>query len=221
MRTFLAIFLLAVLTVFVLMGVRGQKFRDEPLELFPDMDRQAKFHPQDYTPFFADGSTDQRPPAGTVPTLNSMQAEFVHLRPYDYLDNAKLDNPYMVTGKDAEGEWGRGFPVPVNYTMMERGREQYEIYCTTCHGASGDGNGITKSYGMIATPTYHDTRLREMAEGELFNTITHGKNTMGAYGYKIPVEDRWAIVAYLRALQRAQNATAEDVPADVRSTLGL
>ena len=104
---------------------------------------------------------------------------------------------------------------------MELGREKFTIFCTVCHGASGDGNGITKLYGIVMTASYHDDRLRQMAEGELFQTITLGKNNMGPYGAKLRPQERWAVVAYLRALQRAQNATAADVPPEKRAELGL
>jgi len=102
---------------------------------------------------------------------------------------------------------------------MQRGKERYTIYCAVCHGASGGGNGIAGQYGLVAIASYHQDRLRTMADGEIFNTITHGKNTMLGYGANIPVDDRWAIVAYVRALQIAQTATIADVPADERAKL--
>jgi hypothetical protein len=88
-----------------------------------------------------------------------------------------------------------------------------------CHGAAAAGNGITKQYGLATVVSLQDERLRKMSDGEIFNTITHGKNTMLAYGPTIIVPDRWAIIAYLRALQRSQNATAADVPPDHRADL--
>jgi mono/diheme cytochrome c family protein len=84
--------------------------------------------------------------------------------------------------------------------FVERGQNCYQIYCAPCHGGLGDGNGITKSYGMVATPTYHDDRLRGMSEGEIFNTITNGKNTMFPYADKLSAEDRWAVIAYAHTL---------------------
>jgi mono/diheme cytochrome c family protein len=104
---------------------------------------------------------------------------------------------------------------------MERGQDRFTIYCAPCHGAVGDGNGITKQYGMGATPTFHDVRLRNMAEGELFNTITNGKGNMLSYADKLPADDRWAVIAYVRALQRAAHATAADVPPGHKSELGI
>ena len=105
---------------------------------------------------------------------------------------------------------------------MAHGQERYNIYCQPCHGALGDGNGITKQYGMGITPTYHDDRIRQMAEGEIYNTITHGKNTMLPYADKLLPEERWAVVLYVRALQRAQSGTAADVSeASAKQSLGL
>ncbi len=98
-------------------------------------------------------------------------------------------------------------------------RPHAELELILPQGALGDGNGITKSYGMLTTPTYHDDRLRGMAEGEIFNTITHGKNTMLSYADKLSPDDRWAVVAYVRALQRAAHGTIQDVPAELQGGL--
>ncbi len=93
--------------------------------------------------------------------------------------------------------------------LLKRGQYAYSVHCAVCHGASGRGGagpdayGVTGAYGMANIANYHQDRLREMPDGELFNTITHGKNTMAAYGHQVPVQDRWAIVAYVRALQHA------------------
>ena len=125
---------------------------------------------------------------------------------------------YLNTGRFDE-LWGTGIPMPVTAELMQRGKERYTIYCAVCHGASGGGNGIAGQYGLVAIASYHQDRLRTMADGEIFNTITHGKNTMLGYGANIPVNDRWAIVAYVRALQLAQTATISDVPADERAKL--
>jgi mono/diheme cytochrome c family protein len=102
---------------------------------------------------------------------------------------------------------------------MERGQQRFSITCAMCHGATAAGNGITKQYGLATVVTLQDERIRKMSDGEIFNTITNGKNTMMAYGPNIIVPDRWAIIAYLRALQRSQNATAADVPEDRRAEL--
>jgi mono/diheme cytochrome c family protein len=111
--------------------------------------------------------------------------------------------------------------VAVTNELLARGRQRYDMFCAPCHGRTGDGNGITKQYGMGATPTYHDERIRSMPEGEIYNTIANGKNTMMGYGDRLVVTDRWAIVAYLRALQRAQQGTVDDVKSAYRPELGL
>lgn len=200
---------LCLLTVSIL-GFRGRMTPDAPLIVFPDMDFQAKYKPQMASKFFADGRVDRQPVAGTVPFGRSAgQADPAFLRADDF----------RYAGKAADGSFARGFPVEVNEALVRRGQNRFEVYCQPCHGALGDGNGITKQYGMVATPTYHDDRLRQMAEGELFNTITNGKNTMQPYGDKLSPDERWAVIAYVRALQRAHHASIDDVPADHRGEL--
>jgi mono/diheme cytochrome c family protein len=115
--------------------------------------------------------------------------------------------------------WGTGIPVPVTPQLLQRGRERFSITCAMCHGATATGTGITKQYGLATVVTLQDDRIRKMADGEIFNTITNGKNTMMAYGPNIMVADRWAIIAYLRALQRSQNAGIVDVPPEHRADL--
>lgn len=201
---------LVVLALSVL-GFRGTKFTESPMDVFPEwafpgMKRQPKYLPQSESKFFADGRTDRPLPAGVVSR------------------DALRNDDALFAGKAADGSWARGFPaaVTVDGVLMARGKERFTIYCAPCHGALGDGNGITKQYGMGATPSYHDDRLRQMAEGEIFNTITHGKNNMLPYADKLKPADRWAVIFYLRALQRAQTGTAADVTdAAARKTLGL
>lgn len=201
-----------VLTVSVL-GFRGTSFTLPPMDVFPEwafpaMRQQPKFRPQSSSEFFADGRADRVPPEHTV--MRGMLEE----------------DDQLYRGKDAAGAFARGFPaaLTVDLNFVQRGRDRYTIFCAPCHGTIGDGNGITKRYGMGATPTYHDDRLRKMAEGELYNTIAHGSpnKNMLPYAGKLSPEDRWAVVAYVRALQRAQTGTAADVTdAAARQTLGL
>jgi len=198
-----------VLAVSVL-GFRGTKFTHPPMDVFaewafPAMRIQPKPRPQGASRFFADGRADRPLPAGVVSR-----------------DPLRNDDA-LYAGKAADGAWLRGFPVAVNDQLMARGKDRYTIYCSPCHGAVGDGNGITKQYGMGATPTYHDPRLRAMAEGEIFNTITHGSpnKNMQSYADKLLPEDRWAVILYVRALQRAQTGATADVPADHKPELGL
>ena len=125
---------------------------------------------------------------------------------------------YINTGKMGNN-WGTGIPIPVTPQLLQRGRERFNVTCAMCHGATATGNGITKSYGLATVVTLQDDRIRKMADGEIFNTITNGKNTMMAYGPNIMVQDRWAIIAYLRALQRSQGAAIADVPPEHRADL--
>lgn len=210
MRTvYLVTALLIVLGVSIL-GFRGRSFVKPPMDVFPEwafpgMKYQPKYKPQGESSFFADGRADRPLPEGVV-ARGTLRADTA-----------------LYEGKDTSGAFVRGFPaaISVDMKLMKRGQERFTIYCSPCHGALGDGNGITKSYGMGATPTYHDERLRNIAEGEIFNTITHGKGNMLSYADKLSPEDRWAVVAYVRALQRAHLGTLADVPADHKSELGL
>ena len=209
-----AYYTLAFVVVLLLsvMGFRGSFSTRPPIEVFPDMDHQAKYKPQAASKFFADGRADRPIPAGAVPFGRSAtQADPAFLKADDFHYDGKLP----------DGTFGRGFPASLEITgaFLERGQNRYQIYCAPCHGTLGDGNGITKSYGMLTTPTYHDDRLRGMAEGEIFNTITHGKNTMMSYADKLSPDDRWAVVAYVRALQRAAHGTINDVPTEQRGGL--
>ena len=194
-----AFVVVAVLSVF---GLRGTKFTHPPMDVFPEwafpgMKHQPKPNPQGSSQFFADGRAD-RP----IPTHTVARGE---LRADDHLN----------LGKSSDGTFARGFPasLAVDEKLMARGQERYAIYCQPCHGAVGDGNGITKRYGMGSTPTYHDDRLRQMPDGEIFNTITNGvaNQNMMSYADKLVPSDRWAVIAYVRALQRAQTGTLADV----------
>ena len=209
-----AYYTLAFVVVLLLsvMGFRGMTSTRPPIELFPDMDHQAKYKAQAESKFFADGRADRPIPAGAVPYGRSAD----HADP-EFL---KADDVHYA-GKNADGSFIKGFPkdIVISEAFVKRGQNRFQIYCAPCHGALGDGNGITKSYGMVATPTYHDDRLRGMPEGEIFNTITNGKNTMFPYADKLSTEDRWAVIAYVRALQRAHHATIDDVPLEQRGGL--
>ena len=211
MRNVYLVTAFAVVLAVSLLGFRGTRFTHPPMDVFPEwafpgMKRQPKPRPQGESTFFADGRADRPLPAGVVSR-----------------DPLRNDDA-VYAGKAANGSWVRGFPIAVNAATMARGKERYTIYCGPCHGAVGDGNGITKQYGMGATPTYHDDRLRNMAEGEIFNTITHGSpnKNMQPYADKLLPEDRWAVILYVRALQRAQTGTAADVTTDAgKQALGL
>jgi mono/diheme cytochrome c family protein len=207
--------------LFAVAGFRGQKSGKTPIEIFPDMDHQPKVKAQVPSEFFADERGNRQPVAGTVPL--GYEAPVSKENPFPDEGKYRMvrystGTDYLNTGRFGD-RWGTGIPLPVTAELMQRGQERYTIFCGVCHGASGGGNGVAGQYGLVAIASFHQDRLREMSDGEIYNTIVMGKNTMLGYGSKIPVDDRWAIVAYVRALQAAQTATINDVPPAERATL--
>jgi mono/diheme cytochrome c family protein len=218
MRYFLLLFVLSIVGVVSVCGLRGSRSRRPQIELFPDMVRQNKVRPQTPSDFFPDEHSSRLVPAGTVPrggpyVINGAELMVDGKPVYPYEDSPV--NTGMITGTT---NWLPVNPLPVTRQLLERGQQRYQINCLPCHGPVGDGKGITSKYGMVGMANFHDKRLIDMCDGEIFNTITHGKNLMGAYGANVTVEDRWAIITYVRALQLSQLATAEDVPENYRST---
>jgi mono/diheme cytochrome c family protein len=210
MRWVFAGFFGVIVLIIATMGWRGMTSERRPLMLVPDMDIQPRYDAQAESAFFTDGRTMRPTPAGVVAYAGP-----------DYFSDAGSPrlNVDLLAEDDAyyRGKAGKEFvakmPVKVDLALLRRGRERFNINCAVCHGATGAGNGITTQYGLVGVPTYHDQRLRSMPDGEIFNTITNGKNSMTAYGHQVEYRDRWAIVAYIRTLQRSQNATEADVPA--------
>lgn len=202
MRYFLiGLFLLTVLVV-SLAGFRGGLSRKPPLEILPDMARQPKLRPQTVSPFFADQMSSRLPVAGTISRSD----------PYE-------DTP-VNTGKiTGTTNFVETMPIPVTAELMARGQQRYQINCQPCHSPVGDGGGIVTKYGLLRAGNFHDPRLVSMYDGELFNTITYGRNQMPSYAAQVSITDRWAVIAYIRALQRSRLATIEDVPEQFRSTL--
>jgi mono/diheme cytochrome c family protein len=237
LRGFLVIFLLCTIAVIAVFGFRGQKSTQPPSEVFPDMVRQMKVRAQAPLDFFADGRGPRLPVAGTVPIGYEMpahngshndsgvpkpgvpEAETTEVGPWSHPEASfSVGTDYYNTGKMGD-RWGTGIPLEVTPELMARGQQRFNITCAMCHGASAAGNGITKQFGLTTVVTLQDERIRKMSDGEIFNTITSGKNTMMAYGPIIIVPDRWAIIAYLRALQRSQKAAIADVPENQRAEL--
>ena len=228
LKYFFLSFLLVVAVVISLAGFRGGRSTRPPIEVFPDMVRQIKVRPQAPLGFFADGRGMRPPVAGTVPIGYEMpnpqaaSSPGAPLTPNPAHEQDRLafsvGADYQNTGKMG-ATWGTGIPLPVNAELMQRGEQRFNINCAICHGPTAAGNGIVKQYGMATIVSLVDERIRNMSDGEIFNTITHGKNTMFGYGHNVTVNDRWAIIAYLRALQRSQNATPADVPPEARVEL--
>ncbi len=211
MRYFFLIYALIALIVVGIFGVRGQKFSKPPVRIFPDMDEQDKLKAQKPDAFFADGHGGRLPVAQTQPRGFNPQGEksIGGIPEYEFGGQTG----YYYTGHVGD-YYGVGMPEELKLTnesaaeLIRRGEERYGIYCAVCHGASGDGNGITAQYGVpvagnpnaklnaISAETYPD--------GRLFEVITAGKGQMSGYGYNIPVRDRWAIIAYIHTLQAAK-----------------
>jgi mono/diheme cytochrome c family protein len=225
LRGFFVIFLLSAIAVIAVFGFRGQKSTQPPTEVFPDMVRQPKVRAQAPLDFFADGRGPRLPVPGTVPIGYEMpkpdtpENEPAAVGRWSHPNASfSVGTDYYNTGKMRD-HWGTGIPVEVTRELMERGQQRFNITCAMCHGPTAAGDGITKKYGLATVVSLQDERIRKMSDGEIFNTITNGKNTMMAYGPNIIVPDRWAIIAYLRALQRSQNATIADVPPQQRAEL--
>jgi len=194
-------------------GFRGGLSRKPPIEIFPDMNRQLKLRPMEPDSFFPNGVSSQLPPPGAIARSEPVQTADGPVYPFQ-------DSPVntgLVTGTT---NFVATNPLPVNQELLQRGRERFDIYCAPCHGQLGDGNGITKKIGdMPAVANLHDKRIVEMPDGEIFNTITRGKSTMAAYGPLMPAQDRWAAIAYLRALQLSWLGTTNDLTAEQRAAL--
>jgi mono/diheme cytochrome c family protein len=181
------------------------------------MDRQARYKPQAENEFFADGRNDRPVPANTVARGNYFNQAEVFSAGFE--DQA-LGDTVLNDGKDGAGNFVKTLPLEVSHALMAEGKAKYDIFCTVCHGAAGDGNGVTKPYGVLAA-SYHDDRLRSVEDGYIFDVIQNGKGLMLPLNDRISPEESWAIVLYVRALQRSQNADAKELSAAQRTELGL
>jgi cytochrome c1 len=225
LKYFFMMFAFLVLVVFAMAGFRGQKSSQPPIEIFPDMDRQPKVKAQTPSKFYGDGRAARAPVPGTVALgyampMHKLVDGSVGQATGPYKQIVFSSSPtYIDTGKMGEN-WGTGIPFEVSQAVMGRGQQRFGIYCAVCHGATGAGNGMAQKFGLNTVQSLLQDRIRGMADGEIFNTVTHGKNTMLGYGDRIQVIDRWAIVAYLRALQKSQGgASLNDVPPEERVKL--
>ncbi|MBL9154880.1 MAG: cytochrome c [Verrucomicrobiales bacterium] len=192
---FLILFAVAVMFA-VGIGPRGEKFSKPPLYVFNDMDWQDKLKFQKPSEFFENGQGARKPVANTVPIGYTFPTS---------PDSAPAESEYFLNGTFGD-YYGDGMPaeVTVDNALLQRGQERYQIFCTPCHGTSGNGQGIVSKYWAIPpTANLLDPRVVAMPDGQIFWTITHGKGLMGPYNGAIPAADRWAITAYVRAMQAA------------------
>ena len=165
-----------------------------------DMHDQPRFKPLGSTDAFADGRESRPEVPGTV-----ARGEL-------------REDTHLYTGRIG-GSFARSFPFPVTADVMRRGRERFDIFCSPCHDRLGTGQGMVVRRGLSQPPSLHTDRLRAIEHGYLFDVIGNGFGRMSGYATQVPVEDRWAIVAYMRALQYSQAAALADVPPDERARL--
>ena len=160
-----------------------------------------RYEPLEASAFFTDGASARMPVANTV-SRNPLT------------DNDEL----LYTGK-INGTLANAFPMSITAAVLARGQERYNIFCAPCHGRTGRGDGMIVQRGMRQPPSFMEDRLRNAAAGYFFDVMTHGFGAMQDYAAQIPVQDRWAIVAYERALQFSQHAAIDDVPDSLRDAL--
>jgi mono/diheme cytochrome c family protein len=190
-----------VLALMVLMiGCQGRPKEKAPIHLNPNMDTQPKMLPQGESDFFADGKADRLPVEGTIAR-----------------GDLRLDDVYYRGLKQGTEEYVDTNPVAVTATSLARGQERFNIYCAVCHGQDGVGRSIMVEKGYQPPPTFHEPPVLDYVDGRLFDVISNGVRNMPGYANQIPVDDRWKIVQYVRALQRSQTASVEDVPEEQRA----
>jgi hypothetical protein len=160
-----------------------------------DMASQPKNRPLSPSDFFSDGRSER-------PLVENTVA------------HGAIANDELFVPKESNA-----FPLPVNRELLERGQERFKIFCTPCHGLQGDGNGMVAMRGMKHPPSFHQDRLRQEPNGYIYDVVTNGFGAMYGYSAQIPPRDRWAIIAYLRALQLSRNAKVADLPAELREKL--
>jgi mono/diheme cytochrome c family protein len=202
-----AALLVGALAPFALIAwARAVKSAKPRAHIILDMDSQPKFKAQAPSALFADGRAMRSPVSGTVARGELRADEAFH------------------TGQ-VDGQWIRRLPVDVDEDLMRRGRERFDIYCAPCHGPTGDGDGIVnvraaelEEGAWVPAVSYHADIVRERPDGRLFDTIDNGIRTMPAHGPQVPPADRWAIVAYVRALQESKADAADEKPLDDSGT---
>jgi mono/diheme cytochrome c family protein len=175
--------------------VRGCTSSRPPIHLNPSMDDQPRVNPQAASTFFYNGAAMREPVPGTVA-----------------IGGLKEDGAFF-TGKGADGQFVATIPHSVDEALVERGRQRYAIYCQPCHDARGDGKGILFQRGNVPTATFHQEKILKYTDGQIFDVITNGTGLMSGYRWPIPPADRWAIVAYVREMQRERQARNVSAPA--------
>ncbi|MEZ4266040.1 MAG: cytochrome c [Myxococcota bacterium] len=189
-------------------GCRGTTSSAPPVHLNPNMDFQQRYEMQEANPFFADKRAMRPPVAGTVARTVALLGD----------DQYLAEDDHLYRGRGPDGRLADALPkeLPLTQALLDRGHARYEIYCTPCHASAGTGDGVVAGRGLsVPPPTYHSDNLRAMPLGYFYDVISHGVRTMKPYAAQIPVEDRWAIAAWVRTLQVSGNVPRAEVPADV------
>lgn len=191
-----------------------------------DMYDQPRYEPLERSKFFADGLSARTPVDGTI-ARGALREDVVYFTGKEGNDlcsqipAAAYRALYDRTPQRFDRDYDEVDPVELRRALLERGRERFDIYCSVCHGRTGDSDGMIVRRGFRKPPSFHSDRLRQAAAGHFFDVISNGFGAMVSYSSRIDVADRWAIVAYLRALQLTQQAHLDDVPVDQRASFGL
>ena len=199
-----------VFLVVSLAGFRGDISRKPPLEVFPDMDRQPKLRPMEPNGFFKNGMSSQPLVEGTIARSEAIDlGEGKKVYPFE-------KDHVVVSGFASGTNTVASIPIPVTSQLMARGRTKYNISCLPCHGGQGDGNGVVKYFGFGAIKDLHDPNVVKLNDGQLYRAITvgnlEGEGEMKGYANTLDVTDRWAVVAYVRALQLSRLGKEGEVP---------
>ncbi len=205
-------FCFGLITILAILGVgiagfRGQKGERTSIEWFNDMAHQPKAQPQHRTDFFADTRSARPPVPGTVPIGFNLEGRYFQTEGNNLVDGQGgfTNQPdYTNTGRMGD-MFGDGIPEQFasrGKDLILRGEQRFNINCAICHGRDAKASGVVKTFGFATIANLTQDNYRQQPDGQIFNTITHGKNTMGAYGPVLTVEDRWAIVSYVRVLQK-------------------
>tara|TARA_B100000530_G_scaffold263422_1_gene176325 strand:- start:94 stop:735 length:642 start_codon:yes stop_codon:yes gene_type:complete len=188
----------------LLAACQGDLSSEPPVHLNQNMDQQNRHEAQEETSVFENGRAMRNHLEGTVP-VGSLR-----------------EDPRIYAGKTAQGDFLKTLPaeapkgekLELTKELLERGRERYDVFCTPCHDAQGGGKGVVVDRGMMQPPSFHDERVLAMPIGQLYDVVTNGARNMQPYRTQVNVRDRWAIAAYVRALQMSRRAPLSDVPAD-------
>ncbi len=212
MRRFTLLALIALLPV-LLLGCRGATKKKAPIHPNWNMDQVTRFDPQEPSDFFADNRSTRPQVAGTITSADPRGDVALCVLPEA--------NPHLCQGRTDSGDWATTMPaeLPLDMALLDRGQERYDIFCAPCHDRAGTSDGMVARRGMKPI-TIHQELVREREIGKLYDIVASGGAIMPDYAAQIPVEDRWAIAAYVRALQISQYATLEQVPEDLAGEKG-